>query len=177
MNVVIQAFGFMAVTSSLIIYRQKTRKRILSFKLLQDVCWFLHYLLLGAYSAAATSFLCISRSAVYYNNDKKIFASKLWLALYVTLYAISAALTWKGPFSIFPALSSTLSSIGFWLKVPRYTKVISICASLCTLIYNINVSHSIAVYIGVSFTILSASTSVIREMIGKRHAPEEKKES
>lgn len=172
MSFVIQAFGIMAVVSSLIIYRQKTRKRILSFKLIQDVCWFLHYFLLGAFSAAATSFLCISRSVVYYNNDKKFFASKLWLALYITLYAISAALTWSSIYSIFPALSSTLSSIGFWLKTPRHTKIVSICASLCTLVYNINISHSPAVYIGVSFTVFSASTSIIKEIMEKRKAKE-----
>jgi hypothetical protein len=105
---------------------------------------------------------------VYYNNDKKIFASRLWLALYVALYAVSAALTWSSIYSIFPALSSTLSSIGFWLKTPRHTKIESICASLCTLVYNINVRHSPAVYIGVSFTIISASSSFIHDLIEKK---------
>lgn len=150
---------------SLIIYSRKTRSRILAFKLVQDVCWFVHYLLLGAYSAAATSFLCISRSVVYANNHRKFFASKIWLFVYVMLYAASAVLTWKSVFSIFPAISSILSSIGFWLKTPRRTKIVSIFASLCSLVYNITAAHSPAVYIGVTFTVTTSLYSIIRESI------------
>ena len=164
MNIIAQILGGGAVLSSLIIYQQKKRSRLLIFKLIQDVCWCLHYLILNAYSAAATSFICISRSVVYVNNDKKIFSSRLWLLFYVLLYAVSAVITWQGIFSIFPAVSSILSSIGFWLKNVRHTKMISICASLCSLIYNINVSHSVAVYVGVTITVTTSLFSIIRDV-------------
>ena len=163
MYVVTQLFGITAVAMSLIIYSRKTRIKILAFKLVQDVCWFVHYLLLGTYPAAATSFLCISRSVVYANNHRKFFASKIWLLVYVLLYAASAVLTWKSVFSIFPAVSSILSAIGFWLKTPRRTKTVSIFASLCSLVYNITTAHSPAVYIGVTFTITTSLYSIVRE--------------
>lgn len=168
MGAITQIFGTIALSCSFIIYQQKTRKRILSFKLLQDVCWFIHYFFLGAYSAAATSAICTTRSVVYYNNGKKFFSSKLWLFFYIVLYLISAAITWQGVFSIFPAASSIVSSFGFWLKNPKHTKILAILASTCSLIYNLNVSHSISVYIAATFSISSAAISIIRTAMAEK---------
>ena len=168
MEIITQIFGVVALSCSFIIYQQKTRKRILSFKLLQDVCWCLHYLLLGAFSAAATSAICTTRSIVYFNNDKKFFASKIWLFLYVGLYAASAILTWQSIFSIFPATSSIISTFGFWLKNPKHTKIFAIFASTCSLIYNITVAHSPSVYIAVAFSITSAIISIVRTTVSEK---------
>ena len=168
MEIITQIFGIIALSCSFIIYQQKTRKRILSFKLLQDVCWCLHYFLLGAYSASVTSAICTTRSLVYFNNDKKFFASKIWLFLYVGLYATSAILTWQSVFSIFPATSSIISTFGFWLKNPKHTKIFAIFASTCSLIYNITVAHSPSVYIAVAFSITSAIISIVRTVAFER---------
>ena len=129
-----QVIGGIAVACSLIIYQCKTRKGILAFKLVQDVSWLTHYLLIAAFPAAATSSLCICRGLIFYHSDKKIGKSPLWLPLFLCLYALSAALTWKNAFSIFPAISSSLSTVAFWMKKPHYTKIISIFASLCTVV-------------------------------------------
>lgn len=156
-----QSVGCIAVVTSLIIYQRKTKKGILAFKLVQDICWLTHYLLIAAFPAAATSGLCICRGFIFYHSDKKIGKSFWWLPIFLTLYAVSAILTWKNAFSIFPAISSSLSTVAFWMKDPRKTKLISILASLCTLTYNITQAHSIIVYVGVTFTILSAANSLI----------------
>ena len=163
MNYIAQAFGLLALSASLIIYRQKKRQRLLWFKLFQDVMWLTHYLLLGAHSAAATSALCISRSAVYANSDKRAFPLRVWIPVYILLYALSAAVTWSGIFSIFPALSSILSSIGFGMRRPRHTKIIAIFASACTLVYNVAVAHSPAVYLGLTFTVTTSVYSLLRD--------------
>lgn len=164
-----QAIGCIAVACSLIIYQRKTRKGILGFKLVQDVSWLTHYLLIAAYSAAATSGLCICRGLVFYNSDKRLGKSRWWLPIFLCLYAISALLTWKNPYSILPAVSSSLSTVAFWMKKPQYTKLISIFASLCTLTYNITQAHSLIVYVGVTFTITSALGSLLMPFL-KRNA-------
>ena len=163
MTTVAQIFGFLALSASLIIYRQKKRQKLLYFKLFQDVMWCIHYLLLGAASAAATSALCITRSAVYANSSKRFFPLRVWIPIYVALYAGSAALTWSSVFSLFPALSSILSSIGFGLRQPRHTKIVALFASACTLVYNIAVAHSPAVYLGLTFTVCTSVYSLVRD--------------
>ena len=167
-EIITQILGIIALSCSFIIYQQKTRKRLLSFKMLQDVSWCLHYLLLGAYSASATSAICTTRSIVYFNNDKKFFKSRIWLFLYVGLYVASAILTWQSIFSIFPATSSIISTFGFWLKNPKHTKILAIFASTCSLIYNITVAHSPSVYIAVAFSIISAIISIVRTTVSEK---------
>ena len=160
MNIIAQIFGFIAIGSSLVIYQQKKRKNILIFKSVQDICWFSHYMILAAYSAAATSGICFVRAMVY-NSEKPFLKKKIWLFVFLVFYITSAIFTWNGIFSIFPAFSSSLSTVAFWLKNVNYTKMLSIVASLSTLVYNINVSQSVAVYVGVTFTITSSLTSLI----------------
>ena len=144
------------------------------YKTVQDVSWFCHYIILDCYSAAASSLLCIVREIVFYGKDKKEKNSKILLLVFVTLYLISAVLTWQSVYSIFPALSSSLSTFAFWVKNPRHTKIIAVFASFCTLVYNITVSRSVSVYIGVALSITSALYSLfvypkISERILKSH--------
>ena len=160
MNLIAQIFGFIAIGSSLVIYQQKKRKNILIFKSVQDVCWFSHYMILAAYSAAATSGICFVRAMVY-NSERPFFKKKIWLFVFLLFYITSAIFTWNGVYSIFPAFSSSISTIAFWLKNVSYTKMLSIVASLSTLVYNVNISHSVSVYVGVTFTITSALFSII----------------
>ena len=77
MTVLAQVFGFGALASSVIIYSRKTKRNLLIFKAVQDVCWCIHYLLLSCYSAAATSAICVTRSMVFCNP--KMGKNKLWL--------------------------------------------------------------------------------------------------
>lgn len=163
MKLIAEIIGAVAVISSLVIYQQKRRKKMLICKLLQDLCWGIHYIILGAFSAAATSFICMARSALFYNNDKKFFSSKIWFLIFIVFYASSAALTWNGFFSLFPATASILSTVAFWQKNPKNTKLIQILSSCSTLTYNINVSHSVMVYIGVTLTISSCIISILSE--------------
>ena len=174
METITQIFGIIALVCSFVIYQQKTRKRILSFKLLQDVCWLSHYLLLGAYSAAASSAICTTRSVIYYNNNKKFFSSRIWLFIYVALYIISAMATWQNIFSIFPATSSIISTFAFWLKNPKHTKMFAILSSTSSLIYNIAVSHSVPVYIAVAFSLSSATISIIQTVIAEKKQASQK---
>lgn len=165
---VAQIFGAAAIIDSFIIFQQTDRRRLLALKMLQDICWLTHYLMLSAFSAAATSAICFFRGIVFYNNSKKWASSKWWLFGFITLYAVSAVLTWEDIFCIFPALSSTLSAIAFWVKDTRNTKLISIGASSSTLVYNITHSRSIPVYIGIAMTISSSIISLIRTAKSKK---------
>ena len=99
-NIIAQIFGIIAILSSVVIYSRKTRKKIIFFKALQDVCWFTHYLLITAYSAAATSVVCFIRAIVFYHLKGKK-KDVLFLVIFLCLYALSAYLTWQNIFSIF----------------------------------------------------------------------------
>ena len=145
-TIIAQFFGGLAILSSIIIYSRKKRNSLLLFKAIQDILWMIHYLLLSCHSAAASSFICVSRSFVFYNSDKKWEKSRLWVALY----------------SILPSLASCTSTVAFYLRKTHKTKFLQIIASLITLTYTIFVSHSIAVYFGVFLTITTSAISLFQ---------------
>ena len=167
-----QIFGFGAIGCSLLIYTRKKRDTLLIFKLVQDLCWATHYGLLGAYSAMASSLICASRETVYYNKNPKISKSVPLFAAFLLFFALSAVLTWKSVFSIFPAMSSIFSTIAFRIKRPRLLKLMALPSYACTLIYNVAVAHSISVYVGLTITLSSITYSFIRDALDAKRQKE-----
>ncbi|MBQ7039239.1 MAG: YgjV family protein, partial [Clostridia bacterium] len=111
--------------------------------------------------AAATNGLCFVRESVFSRVKNKKY-DKILLGVFLALYLLSAVLTWKNIFSIFPAVSSSISTVAFWLKNPRTTKKLSVCAATCTLVYNLMLAQSFSVYVGVAFTITTSIVSLIK---------------
>lgn len=169
-----QIFGFAAIGISLFIYSQKKRGRLLLFKLIQDLLWSTHYLLLGAYPAMATNLICASREVVFGSKSSRLEKNHLITLAYIAFYLLSAVLTWKNAFSIFPAMSSVISTVALRAKKPLHTKLMAIPSSLCTLIYNITTSHSISVYVGVTVTLTTITYSLICTFIDYKKEKEQK---
>ena len=156
-----EILGGLAITISVVIYSRKQRSELLIFKGIQDTLFVCHYALRGSYTAAVTSALCIIRSAIYAQRDRKKWASSvLWLFLFLVLFGFSALLTWKNIYSLFPAIGSSLSSVAFRCRDPRNAKKIQIIASCCTVVYNIFINQSITVYLAAGVTILTSLYSI-----------------
>ena len=68
---VAQCVGFVAMAVALFIYTFHTRKRILLCKLLADLLWVVHYVLLGALSGAVINGINALREGVFYHRDKR----------------------------------------------------------------------------------------------------------
>ena len=163
-----QLFGFAAIGCSLLIYSRKKRGSILGFKLVQDVCWAMHYLLLGAFSAMATNLICALREVAFRSKRERISRNVVVFAGFLLFYALSAVVTWQNAFSILPACSSIFSTVAFRIRSPRKMKLLAIPSSLCTLAYNIAVSHSVSVYVGVTFTLSTLAASLIGESLANQ---------
>ncbi len=161
MNYIAQLFGFSAIGISFLVYSRKKRRHILICKLLQDIFWMLHYFLLGTYSAAVTNMICATREILFFSESPRISKTKTITFTFIAFYLVSAILTWKNVYSIFPALSSTFSAIAFSFKKPIYTKLIAIPSSLCTLVYNITTSHSVSVYVGITISLGTLCFSLV----------------
>lgn len=168
MKYIAQLLGFSAIGISLFVYSRKKREKILIFKLIQDLLWSAHYLLLGTYPAMATNLICASREITFNAKNPRLSKNHILTYAYVIFYLLSAILTWKNAFSIFPALSSIITTIAFRLKDPIKLKLLAIPSSLCTLVYNITTSHSISVYVGVTITLTTLFTSLASTVIEKK---------
>lgn len=159
MELFAQIIGFVGVAINLLIYQQKTQKRVLFFKFISDIAWALHYIFLGAFSGAAIACVGLLRETVFMLSQKH---RKKWLVLFLCITVVSIYLTWKNWFSIFPAIASFLSVISFWQRSPKRTRLLAFPISLCMCTYSIS-SGSWAGVCNELLTISSATIGLLRK--------------
>lgn len=153
----IELVGFAAIFLAIVMYQQNDRKKLIFFKLLIDILWVVHYLPLNRYTIVLTSCINILREFVFYNKEKPFFKSRIWVALFIGAYAVSPILTWRDIFSIFPPISSIITSIALWCDSVKRTKIISLCVAISQLVYGIS-ANSLA---NISNEILSISSIIV----------------
>ena len=150
-------FGILGIVANVLVYQQKKGKKLLFYKLISDFLWAAHYSCLFAWSAAAVAVFGIFREFVFSNQDKKWAQSKLWLMFFLMCSGAVAVLTWKGVFSILPAMASALSVISFWRSDPKLSRRMAFPISGCMLTYDLTCSS----YTGIANEILTLVSSVI----------------
>ena len=156
-------FGIGAVISLFSSYQQTERKKLIKFKLSADVFWVGHYICLAAYSGGIANFAGILREIVFlYREDKKWASSVIWPILFVVIGWGLGFRTFKSPINILPIVASTFATLAFWLKNPKFTKVISAPASAFFLIYDIVIGS----YVGAANEVMVLSSILISFMKG-----------
>ena len=156
-------FGFLGIGANIVIYQQNNGKKLIIFKLISDIIWAVHFLLLNANSAAGAAVLGIFREIVFFNQDKKWAKSKSWLIFFLGCSIAVAILTWKNIFSLYPAVASALSVISFWKKNPKLSRGLVFPISACMLIYDITCGSYFGI-VNELLTLTSASIGIIRHL-------------
>ena len=149
--------GALGIAANVIIYQQKSGKKLVFWKLISDVLWALQYIMLGAYSGAAVAVIGIFREIVFYNNDKKWARSRLWLLFFICVSVLSGILTFKSVFSLLPMVASVLSILGFWRKSPSLSRVLAFPISASMLTYDI---YAVS-YMGIVNEVLTIISAII----------------
>ena len=161
-NIVLSTiFGVLGIGACIIIYQQNQKEKLLTWKLVSDVLWALHYFFLSAYSGTAVAIIAIFREIAFYGQAKKNTKSKGLLIFFVCISLTSAFVTWNGFLSVLPAIGSVMSITSFWYGNPKVTRYISFPTSALMLTYDV-FCHS---YIGIFneiFTICSSVVGVLR---------------
>lgn len=139
-ELIAQCVGALGVGVFLLCYHFKDMKNVLKVKLLVDVIWGVHYFLLGAYSGFAMNMVCCVRELIFMNNDKGILKKKIWLWIFVALNFVGAALTWKGFYSIIPAVVSVFATFSFWQKEVKRARKIGITNNVLMFTYDVFVN-------------------------------------
>ena len=160
-------FGALGVAANILIYQMKSGKKILLSKMFSDFFWVLHYVCLSAFSGAAIAGIGFIRDGVFFHQDKKWAQSKAWLWLFLVLSVVSAFLTWKGFFSILPAIASVLLIISLWKNEPMLICVLAFPISTLMLVYNIYCSSYFGI-VNEILTLISAFIGVFKNKKSKR---------
>lgn len=131
-----QAIGVLAMIESFFIFQVADRRKMVLLKLVDDVLWIAHFILIGGYTGALTTTVALFREIVFYfRGEKKWASSILWAVGFSIIFAACAPLSWTSVFSIFPATASVISTWVFWVKKTETAKLIQIPSAICSLIY------------------------------------------
>ena len=153
-----QAIGVIAMVESFVIYQVTDRKKMVALKLLDDVLWVIHFILIGGYTAMLTTGIAVFREIIFYfKGNKKWASSILWAFVFSLAFAVCAPLTWANIFSIFPAAASIVSTWVFWVNKTETAKLIQLPSALCMFIYSIVYSS----YSGVLTQIITIASIVL----------------
>ena len=164
-----QCVGFVAMVISFFVYAFRDRRKILFSKLLTDLLWVAHYVLLGAYSGAVTNGINAVREGVFYHKDK-IRARRLFFpVLFVCLNVATLAFSWQGWVSILPAVGASLNVAALWSTNTKRLRVLVIPAMTAWLTYSVLVHSLWGTVVGVA-SIVSAAVGLVRERTKRNHA-------
>lgn len=161
MWILAQIMGVCGIIIFVLMYHFRTMKNVLKMKMLMDIFWALHFLLIGAMSAFATNMICFVRENIYLRNEQKNFDSRAWLWIFIAFNIISAIVTWKGIYTILPAVASSLATYSFWQKNIKVARIIGLCNNIMMLTYDIFV-HSFLGIVGEVFAFASVIIALYR---------------
>lgn len=165
-----QGIGALAMIESFFIFQVTDRKHMVALKLLDDVLWVAHFLLIGGYTAAMTTGIAVLREIVFSVKGEKRWASSIWWAVgFSVAFAACAPMTWVNAFSVFPALASVVSTWVFWVERTETGKLIQLPSALCMLVYS-TVYRSYSGILTQLVTVASIVTFFVRRHTARRSA-------
>lgn len=131
-----QLLGIIAFCLAIWSFQQNEHKKIVFLQLLANLCFTVHFYLIGAHTGALLNLIGFARSIVFVCKDKKWASSNLWLVFFSLLCVAAGIYTWQGLLSVLPMLAMILTTIAFGINNPKLTRLFSFPSSPLWLIYN-----------------------------------------
>ncbi len=156
-----QIFGIIATVFGFLSFQVKGGKKLLLMQICVASSFTVHYLFIGAFTAAAMNVVGIVRNISYYHKDKKFYHPKLFPLLFTLLAMISGILTMTGWHSLLVIAGLTINAFCLSLKNPQNIRKSILITSPMVLIYDI-IEKSAGGIVFETVAIVSAVIGIIR---------------
>ena len=157
-----QVVGLLPLGISIFVYLYNDRKKTLWFKLISDLLWTLHFILLGQWTGAVINAICILRGGLYLQKERWRWVASLWTPIgFLIVSAIGTLISANGWISLLPLIGSGLAVFGMWCTKPRVMRYFNMPAVTLWLIYGIAI-RSWAVIISNSIFLVTQLAAWIR---------------
>ena len=167
-EIIAQLIGIFGILSLFVMYQQSSRTKYLAFKILSDVIWAAHYLLLGAIGGAIPNVVGIVRELTFLKEPKKRYARRILAAMFITVNASLAIYLADSLIQLMPICASALVTVSLTFRKTKSIRLLTVPICLTFLIYDLLVgSWSGAINEAVSlFSIIS---KLIREHCSQKN--------
>lgn len=171
MELTAQIFGIVGMICNIIVFQQKTHKKVLIWQFFAALTFCLNYLLLGAVVGGMLNLIGALRSVVFYFKEKTHADSVAWLVLFIVAFASSYPLT----FLVFdtectlksfiiealPIIAMIIATVSLRLGSARAVRFLGLFSSPLWLIYNC-FSGSIGAIASEILNLISIIVGIIR---------------
>ena len=126
-----QVLGLILSCFSFFIFFAKTRRGILTAKLICDIGYCFQQLMIGAPTGALLDVIAAFREVIFYHRQTKPWAAhRFWLWFFAVLMGLSPVFTWSGPVSLLPAFGSVIAVFSFYCLKPLHIRLLGLLATL-----------------------------------------------
>ena len=177
MDIAAQIFGIVGMTCNILVFQQKTHKKVLLWQFFAAVSFFLNYFLLGAVVGGMLNLVGALRSVVFFFKEKTKANSIGWLVFFILAFASSYPLTFlafgtepttdKLIIEALPVIAMIIATISLRLGSAKAVRFLGLFSSPMWLIYNC-FSGSFGAIASEILNLISIIVGIIRLDIKKR---------
>ena len=185
MEITAQIFGIVGMLFNLLVFQQKTQKRVLVCQFFAAITFALNYLLLGAFVGGILNAVGAIRALVFYFKEKTRANSILWQIIFIIAFAVSYPLTFlvfgteptpkNFVIEVLPVVAMVIITVSLRLGSAKAVRRLSLFSSPMWLTYNL-FTGSIGAVASEILNLISIVVGIIRLDIkreGKKEAKEE----
>lgn len=151
MEIFIQGIGIIGVVTGILAYQSNEHKKILLYRIYNELCFALQYALLQAYAGCLVNLLVCVRNQMFRSYVQKGKNTMSLVLIFCALFILSTIMTWPGPSGLMIILTKLFSTTAFGCKNPTHLRILNLLSGITWLIYNMSV-HS---YAGICCELLS----------------------
>jgi len=168
MDYIAQAIGIAAMCFNILCFQAKEKKKLAAVQTVGTTLFFTHYLLLGAYSGAASNIISATQDLMIVTMKKpRKWPMYIFIGFTLTIYVLNFAVfgvefnIGNVLLNLLPTISSVLFTIAFFTGDGNMVRKCVYICSPCWLLYNI-FNGSIGGIICECFVIISTTIALIR---------------
>ena len=137
--IISQIIGGIAIVILLAYTLLKVNRKVIMWgTIITNVLWFIHYMLLDAYSGALCSAICAIMSFLFsFKGKNKVLSSNIWPVLFGATFVVIGIVTWDNFYSLLPVTCEILLVIALWLDRELLIKAMCIPVAAIWVIYNL----------------------------------------
>lgn len=164
-----QGIALFACLFSCLSYFAKGKTRFLVLQSLTSACYALQYLCLGVIPAVCNNIAAILRYLIFILYERKGKDCPLWIGTLMTVIGVvGCVVTWDGPLTLIPILTSVSFTVGIMAKEPLILKSICVANAGSFFAYN----FIVGAYVSAAYSVFETCSSVaaLLRMIRERRA-------
>ena len=167
--IILNAFGVIAIILKVSEVQIKSRKTILLFALVADICWVIYFGLQGGFSSSISCFIMMIQVIVFsFRGKYKWATSKIWLIVFIISHLVMWYITQKTWFDVLPAITGILSVFAYFVyDEDKYRILIFIYALIW--VVNSSINLYVVSIISDSLCAVSSFVAIVRYNILKTH--------